>query len=569
MCFKVRKNELISFIWKSKILIFCSLICILLEIIMDLLSPVILSNTINIGIFDNNLDYIIKNIVLMFIILIIGIFGSICSTYLSSKISNTLGYKLRGRIIEKIINLKYKEIDKLNVGHTVTLVTNDISTIENILFLLLKILIKIPILLIGSIFMCLTLNIKMSLIILILIPILIIISYIFMKRTYPYFNLTEKCIDEINSNIRENINNIKLVKSNNREIYEINKFDKINRNFKKLDTKALKILSLMMPINIFVINIATIFVLLFSKIEIEKGSFLIGDIAAFIEYINLLLSSIISVSMIILLIIQSSVSIKRINNLLKYEEEIENDGIKNRIEGDIKFKNVNFSYENSEKNILEDINITINSGDKVAIIGQTGSGKTSLVNLINRNYDISSGEILIDNINIKNYDFNYLKEIILIINQKSKLFKDTILNNLTLNKNGDINKYLKITLSDKIINKKENNLNFLIEQDGKNLSGGEKERLILCRSLIKKPDILILDDSLSAIDLKTEEKIIKNLLENYKNKTIIFITNRIRTVKNFDKIILLENGKIKQIGNHKSLLNEPAYVDLYDIGEVI
>ncbi len=541
---------------KYKKLIFICVICVILELIMELLLPLILSDTINVGILNNNSSYIIRNILIMILVLIIGIIGSISSTYISSVISSNISYEIRNKIINKVLKIKYQDVDSINIGHTVTLITNDIVNIENIIFLILKILVKVPLIIIGSILLCLTISIKMSSILLIIIPIIIVISIIFIKKTYPYFNLTSISLDNINSNVRENISNIKLVKSEVKEKYEIKKFDKNNLEYKNIDTKALKTISLMMPLIMFVINIAIILILVFSKYNNIK----IGTVTAFIEYINLLLVSIVSTSMIFLLTIQSSVSIKRIKELLKLKEEQLSTGITKKIEGLIEFKNVYFSY--NKKYNLENINFKINKGEKVAIVGTSGSGKTTLINLIKKNYEITKGEILIDDINIDKYDLKYLKEKILIVNQKANLFKNTINNNLKFNKHIDINQYIDLTLSNKIEKK-------IIEQNGKNLSGGERQRLILARTLIQEPSILILDDSLNALDLKTEEKIISNILNKYKEKTIIFITSRIKSIKEFDKILLLDNGKIKGIGNHQELMKNPIYKELYSIGSDI
>ena len=541
---------------KYKKLIFICVICVILELIMELLLPLILSDTINVGILNNNSSYIIRNILIMILVLIIGIIGSISSTYISSVISSNISYEIRNKIINKVLKIKYQDVDSINIGHTVTLITNDIVNIENIIFLILKILVKVPLIIIGSILLCLTISIKMSSILLIIIPIIIVISIIFIKKTYPFFNLTSISLDNINSNVRENISNIKLVKSEVKEKYEIKKFDKNNLEYKNIDTKALKTISLMMPLIMFVINIAIILILVFSKYNNIK----IGTVTAFIEYINLLLVSIVSTSMIFLLTIQSSVSIKRIKELLKLKEEQLSTGITKKIEGLIEFKNVYFSY--NKKYNLENINFKINKGEKVAIVGTSGSGKTTLINLIKKNYEITKGEILIDDINIDKYDLKYLKEKILIVNQKANLFKNTINNNLKFNKHIDINQYIDLTLSNKIDKK-------IIEQNGKNLSGGERQRLILARTLIQEPSILILDDSLNALDLKTEEKIISNILNKYKDKTIIFITSRIKSIKEFDKILLLDNGKIKGIGNHQELMKNPIYKELYSIGSDI
>ena len=542
--------------YKKNILI--CMICIILELIMELLLPLILSNTINVGILNNDTSYIIRNIIIMVSILIIGLIGSILSTYIASIISSNISYELRSKIINKVLKIKYQDINTINIGHTVTLVTNDIVNIENIIFLIIKILVKVPLIIIGSILLCLTISIKMSSILLIIIPVIIIISIIFIKKTYPYFNLTSISLDNINSNVRENITNVKLVKSEVKEQYEMNKFDKNNMEYKKIDTKALKTISLMMPLIMFIINITIILILLFSKYNNIK----IGNVTAFIEYINLLLVSIVSTSMIFLLTIQSSVSIKRIKELLMLEEEQLSTGITKKIDGSIEFKNVYFSY--NKKYNLENINFKIKKGEKVAIIGTSGSGKTTLINLIKENYKITKGEILIDDINIDKYDSKYLKEQILIVNQKANLFKNTINNNLRFNKHIDIKSYIDLTLSNKIIQNKK-----VVEQNGKNLSGGEKQRLVLARTLIQEPSVLILDDSLNALDLKTEEKIINNLLNKYQDKTIIFITSRIKSIKNFNKIILLDNGRIQDIGNHQELLQNPIYKELCSMGSDI
>ncbi|MBP3461538.1 MAG: ABC transporter ATP-binding protein [Bacilli bacterium] len=542
------------------------MICVILEVIMELSLPLILANIINIGITNNDIKYIIIKIIIMLLILILGIIGSILGTYISTFISVDISTKLRKKIVNKSLNLDYKNIDHLNIGNIVTLTTNDISNIENVIFLILKVFIKVPIIIIGSIFMCLTLSLKLSLILLIIVPIIIIISYIFMKKSYPYFRITYEKIDSFNSKVRENINMIKLVKANNKEKYEINKFKVQNNELKNINIKALKILSLMMPLIIFIINITTILILIISKQQIKYG-FEIGNITAFIEYISLLLSSIISVSMIFLLILESTVSMKRIKEILTKKEEIKNKGkILNRIK-QIELKNVCFSY--NKKYNLENINLIIKNKEKIAIVGESGSGKTTLINLLTRNYDITKGNVLINDIDIRKYNISSLRKEIRIINQKNNVFKNTIANNIKFNKKINIEKVLKITLSENIVNKKEKKLKYIIEQNGKNLSGGEKERIILCRSLLEDFSLLVLDDSLSALDLKTEEKIIKNILKEYKDKTIIFITNRIRTVKNFDKIVLISNGKIEKIGTHEELLDNQNYKKLYDIGEVI
>lgn len=560
----MKKNkEIFFFLLQYKKTILICLFFLVLEIIMDLMSPYILANIINIGIRDNKINYIIINVLIMMLLSLIGIIGGIVSTYLSSKISSNVGYKIRNRIIEKISSLQFNELDNLNVSHTMTLITNDVSNIENIILLSLKTLIKIPFIIIGSIIMCYIISPKMSLILIVVIPIIILLSLIMMKLAYPYFNLTEQALDELNFKVRENIGGIKVIKSNNREKEEIKKFDKVNNSLKNVNKKALKILGGMMPLIMLIMNITTVLILWFGSLEVTNSS-VIGNIMAFIEYVTLLLSSILSLSMFFLLAIQSSIGLKRINNLLNKPLVNKNRLIEKKIEGKIEFKNVNFSYSpGSGDYTLKNINLLINKGEKVAIVGPTGSGKSTILNLLTNLYEIEEGKILLDDLNVDYYNEKDIRKNIGYIIQNSLLFKDNILNNIINKKNkSEIKKYSKITCSDKIINNKK--YDFLIEQKGKNLSGGEKQRLILLRMLLRKPNVLILDDSLSAIDLKNETTIINNLLKEYEDKTVIIVTNRLQTITNFPKIILVEDGMIKQIGTHKELMKNNTYKELYN-----
>ncbi|MDD3453224.1 MAG: ABC transporter ATP-binding protein [Bacilli bacterium] len=541
---------------------------VLFEIVMDLFLPIITANIINVGILNNNTYYIILNIILMIFLSLIGILGGVLSTYYTSKATGYMVSDIRKELFKKINQLSILQIDKLKINHVITLISNDIPLIGSIVVLIIRILIKIPIILFGSILMTFFISFKLAIILLLFLPIMILIIYILMKKAFPYFEYTEQAIDDVNGIVREDINCIKVIKTFCNEKKEINRFDLHNKNSKKLNIEAIKILSLVMPIMMFIINLIIVLILWFGHFEIKNSNIEVGDIVAFIQYLNNILSSLMAGSAILIMASRSDVSAKRVNNILNMPiNEIKCGNLKNEIKGNIKFCNVDFEYEKGSGDyVLKNLNFEINAKEKVAITGPTGAGKSTLISLLLRFYEVNNGQVLVDNQDIKNYDLKILRQQISVCLQKNYLFKGTINDNLKLDSisNKELINACEICNIYDFIQDKKNQFDYEISQKGINLSGGQKQRLSLARTIIKKSNIYIFDEVMSSIDLKNEKEIMNKILSQYQNKTIIFASSRINLFKNFDKIILLNNGIIEAIGTHEQLLNNKLYKTLYE-----
>lgn len=558
--------KILNYFKKYKKLAFIGVSLIIIEIIVDLINPAIMASIINNGIGKNNMNYVIENIIILFLLTLISIIAAIFSTYyVSLSTENTIN-DIRKTLFKKVSELSFYSLDKIKVGHVVSILTNDLTLIGSVLILILRVFFRIPFILIGSIIMCMLISIKLSMLLIIIIPILSLVAYFFIKKAYPFFELTSESIDDVNGVVKEFVGGIRVVKSFSNEEIEKIRFDKVNQKLRKINLKAMKLIIFVMPVSMFVVNIAIVLVLWIGGKEVVNNNFEVGNIVAFIQYLNNILSALIMGSVIIMMTSKSEVSSKRINDFLSNEEDIKNTGdIKSKISGKIEFRNLNFEYESGTgENVLNDISFVINQGETIGIVGSTGSGKSTLVNLIPYFYEVEG--ILIDDIPIKEYNLEYLRNNIGICFQKIDLLKGTIRENLKINNSitdGDIINATKMSCAYEFI--KEKGLDSLIEQGGKNLSGGEKQRLSIARTLLKEPKILILDDSLSAVDLRTDEKIRENLKNYYKEKTIIMVSSRIASIKDANRIIVLNDGNIVSIGTHNELLkNSIIYKEICD-----
>lgn len=545
---------------------------IFLEVIMDLLLPSIMANVVNIGIGEKNVSYIVMNLVIMIVLTILGMIGGIGSVYYSSKVSGYSGSDLRKDLYSKITNLSFFNLDKQKTGHLITVLTNDITLIASTIMMCLRFVFRVPIIMIGSFIMAIMISPKLSLILIVLIPIIVIAAIVIMKKAFPYFGWMQESIDNVNSVVRENLSGIRVVKAFVQEDYEIQKFQKANKHLMDITVKGTRIIMLVMPFMMLVVNFATIAVLWLGGMEIEVGALKIGDIMAFIEYLTNILTSLLMASMVVVLLSRSEASAVRVKEILELEDDIQDSPNAITIEdlkGKVEFKNVYFSYNSGTGDaVLKNISFIANPGETIGIIGGTGSGKSTLVQLLPRFYDVVGGEILIDDMNIKDYNLKYLRNKVSIALQKPFLFSNTIRYNLSYgNPNAseeDIIKYLKVAAAYDFVIEKEKGLDTKLEQRGVNLSGGQKQRLSLARALIHNPKILILDDTLSAVDMKTDKEIRQNLKPILKDKTTFIIASKIATIIHADKILVLDDGEMSGIGTHEELLkNNTIYQELY------
>lgn len=561
-------KKLLKYLKKYWFISFLAPLFVILEVVMDLFVPKIMANIVNVGIVNHDKNYIMWNIVIMLILTLVGILGGMLSVYFSSLSSQSVGVDIRKDVFQKMSELSFFQLDKMKTGHVITVLTNDVSIICTVLMMCMRLLFRVPVIMIGSLIMALSISLKLSTILVVMIPIVVFLVSVIMKKAYPYFQITGENVDEVNTKVRENLGGISVIKSFATEEYEKEEFDKVNKKARDIMIKAVRIIAFAMPSLMLCVNFATILVLWFGGLEIQKSQLALGDVIAFIQYLTNILTSLLMGSMVIVMLSRSEVSAERICGILELKEEKNENQFSNEIKGKVEFKNVSFAYEEGiGDEVLKNISFTVQPNETVAIIGATGSGKSTLVHLIARFYEVTNGEILIDDVNINFYSEDCLRKNIGICFQQAFIFSDTILNNLTYGvKNAQLNEVEKstsIAQIDEFI--QEKGYDYILEQKGSNLSGGQKQRIALARTLLPNPKILILDDSTSAVDMKTESLIRTNLKKHFQNHTIFVVAQRITSVMDADHIIVLEDGKICGFGTHQELLeNCKTYQEIYD-----
>lgn len=549
-------------------------ILMIIEVIGEVVMPLLLRNIIDVGITGGKgTTYIIFTGIAMILTALVMMTGGVGGAYFAIKASSGFATDLRKDAFKHIQKFSFNNIDKYNTGSLITRLTNDITQVQNMLQMMLRLALRAPGMLIGALIMAFVLNWKLALTILIVIPLLALAIGTIMRLAFPRFQVMQKKLDNLNTTMQENLTNIRVVKSFVREDYEVNKFEKANLDLKESTLRAIKIIIFTMPVMTLAMNITTLAIVWFGGNQVIVGSMTTGELTAFVNYVVQILISLIMVSMIILNSSRTLASAKRINEIIKTEVDLTDDDalFKDRTisNGRIDFKNVHFKYyKNNEKWVLDNINSTIKPGETVGIIGSTGSGKSTLVQMIPRLYDADKGEVLIDGINVKDYSLKHLRDGVGIVLQKNVLFSGTIKENLLWgNENAsdeEIVKYAKIAQAHGFITSFEKGYETDLGQGGVNLSGGQKQRLCIARTLLKKPKILILDDSTSAVDTATEARIQEAFRNELKNMTKIIIAQRISSVINADKIIVMDDGKIVGIGKHDDLINTcEVYAEIY------
>ncbi|NLM47432.1 MAG: ABC transporter ATP-binding protein [Epulopiscium sp.] len=542
-----------------------------IEVIMDLLQPTLLSRIVDNGINAGNIDYIIKTGIFMISVAFIGGLGGFGCIISSTITSQNFATDLRSDLFKKIQSFSFSNLDKFKTGSLITRLTNDVTQVQNIVLMSLRIMVRAPLLFIGGIIMAMSINLKLTLILIISIPILIISVSLIIKKGFPLFTLVQEKIDRVNTVMRENLAGIRVVKAFVREEKEKARFHNANLELTETMINASKLISSTMPVMMLIMNLSIVAVLWFGGLQINAGAMKEGQLIAFINYLTQILFSLLMIAFILMMVSRAKISAERIIEVLETEVDIKDAETARDIEitrGEVIFENVSFQYTGAKGDaVLKNISFKAESGQTVAILGGTGSGKTTLVNLIPRLYDVSSGRILIDHQDIRNYKLNALRKGIGVVLQKSVLFSGTIRDNLKWgNKNVSDEKMIaacKAACAHDFIMSFPEQYDTLLGQGGVNLSGGQKQRLSIARALIKEPKILILDDSTSAVDMETESKIQKALKE-MKGTTIFIIAQRISSVMNADKIIVLEDGEIVAEGRHEELLKtSPIYQDIY------
>lgn len=549
-------------------------ILMIVEVIGEVVMPLLLSKIIDYGVTGGRgISYIIAMGITMAITALCMMAGGVGGAYFAIKASSGFANDLRKDLFNKIQEFSFTNIDQYNTGSLITRLTNDVTQVQNILQMMLRMALRSPGMLIGALIMAFTLNWKLALVILCVIPLLAIAIYFIMKIAFPRFKIMQKKLDALNTVTQENLTNIRVVKSFVREDYEQDKFAKANTDLKDSTINAMKVVIFTMPVMMLAMNVTTLAVVWFGGNQIIVGSMTPGVLTAFVNYVVQILMSLIMVSIIILNSSRALASAKRINEVLCTDIDLTDERAMQKDitvqYGKIEFRDVYFKYyKNNEKWVLENINLVLNPGETVGIIGSTGCGKSSLVQLIPRLYDADRGEVLVDDVNVKDYSLKNLRSGVGIVLQKNVLFSGTIKENLKWgDENADddtVHQFAESAQAHGFISSFKEGYETELGQGGVNVSGGQKQRLCIARTLLKKPKILILDDSTSAVDTATEAKIRESFNNELKGTTKIIIAQRISSVIDADKIIVIDDGKIVGMGSHAELMqNCEAYSEIY------
>ena len=545
----------------------------LTEVFGEILLPKFMSMIINNGVADRDTGYIIRMGIIMVLTAIVMAAGGIGGAYFSAKASICFTSDLRDALFAKVQNFSFKNIDQYSTGSLVTRLTNDVQQVQNVTMMGLRLLFRAPGMLIGALIMAFLMNAKLALVILIVIPFLSVAIVTIMVKAFPRFTLMQKKIDKLNSGIQEALTNVRVIKSFVREDYEEEKFQTMNQDLKDSSLNAMKIVIATMPIMMFAMNVTTLAVVWYGGNIIIAGNMQVGDLTAFTTYIVQILMSLMMLSMVLLQSSRAIASVKRISEVLDTEIDLTDENASRKdlkvTEGKVEFKDVAFSYSNEGgEKILEHINFTAEPGKVLGIIGTTGSGKTSLVQLIPRLYDVTEGQVLVDGVDVREYSLKNLRDGVGMVLQKNVLFSGTIDENLRWGNEEaseeEVRNAAKAAQADGFVTSFTNGYDSDLGQGGSNVSGGQKQRLCIARALLKKPKILILDDSTSAVDTATEAKIRESFSTTLKDTTKIIIAQRIGSVESADKIIVLDDGKIIGMGTHEELMkNCEAYQEIY------
>ena len=561
-------------------------IFMIVEVMMDLKLIDLMANLVNKGVYNQDLE-VIKSIGFeMIITLIIGISGGILCGVFTNLAAQNYGNDLRKDAFSHIVNLSYEQTDSFSTGSLVTRLTNDITQVQNMVQMSMRMFVRTFIQFAGGMWMLFN-NVgkQFGIVLLIALPLMLVGVLVFIIKVAPMFKIVQESIDGVNSVVQENVTGTRVVKAYVKENYECERFNNANDTLYNRNIKVATIMAFLMPIVTIIMSGSMIAVMFiggtdiinnideFIKLGDQYNGLKVGDVIASIQYITMIISGFMMLAMMMQFMIRGLASVKRLNEILDTEPVI-NSGSITKVEevGTVEFKNVSFSYPRSEEGerVLQNISFKINKGETIGILGATGSGKSSLVNLITRFYDTTEGEVLVDGINVKDYDLNTLREDkVTIVLQRAELYNGTILENIKWGKNNasmeEVIEASKIAQAHDFISGFEDGYNTIVAEKGASLSGGQKQRISIARALIRKPEILIFDDSTSALDLKTEANLYQELNKTMSDTTVIIIAQRVASVKNADKIMIINDGIVEAIAPHNELIEtNETYKEIYN-----
>ena len=548
-------------------------LCMIVEVVGEIVMPRLYSQILNVGVETHDVGYIVVTCLLMILTAVLMMGGGVGGAYFGAKACVNFAADLRRDVYAKVQQFSFANIDKYSTGSLVTRLTNDITQLMNFVNMMLRMFLRAPGMLIGALIMAIAMNPELARVLAVTIPVLLVVEFLIIRTGFPRFTAMQEKIDRLNSTIQESLTNIRVVKSFVREDHEEQKFRKSNGDLKDAALRALGVVIFMMPIMMLLMNFTSMAVVWFGGKQVIAGDMPVGDFSAFLTYITQILMSLMMLSMLFMNSSRALASARRVKEVMEEKIDLTDEHAAHRdarVErGEVEFKNVSFRYyKNSERGVLTNINLKIGAGETVGIIGSTGCGKTTLVSMIPRLYDVDEGQVLVDGIDVKDYSLYHLREGVGMVLQKNVLFSGSIADNLRWGdqKAGDdeLTAAARSAQADGFIRSFAKGYETELEQGGVNVSGGQKQRLCIARALLKHPKILILDDSTSAVDTATEASIREAFRNELAGSTKIIIAQRITSVQEADKIIVMDDGEITGVGTHAQLLeSNRAYQEIY------
>ncbi|MFB9757852.1 ABC transporter ATP-binding protein [Ectobacillus funiculus] len=537
------------------------LVLVFIQSMSDLYLPTLMSDIIDTGVVKGDTNYILRIGALMLLIAAIGAACSVVASYFSSKAAMGFGKQLRKRVFSRVEAFSLQEFDKIGTASLITRTTNDITQVQQVLVMLMRMVLSAPIMFVGGVIMAVTKDAKLSLVIVAIIPILALTIFLVMSKGLPLFKVMQTKLDTLNLILREGLMGVRVVRAFNRDPYEQKRFETANYDFMSVSIRVNKIMAYMMPAMMLIFNLTTVAILWFGGLRVDTGNMQVGDLMAFMQYVTQIMFALIMASMMFIMVPRAAASAARINEVLDMEPSIVDADITATADencADLEFDRVTFRYPGAQMPALSDISFRARPGQVTAIIGGTGAGKSTLVNLIPRFYDIDAGEIRIGGVNIQKMKQTELRSKIGFVPQKAVLFSGTIRENIRYGKEDATDEEIihaaQIAQAAGFIEQMEEGYESIITQGGTNLSGGQKQRLSIARALVRKPELYIFDDSFSALDFKTDAKLRSALKIETVDRAVLIVAQRVSTVLHADQIIVLDEGKVEDIGTHEQLL---------------
>lgn len=550
----------VKYLKKYTFLIILAITFVVIQAILNLYLPDLMGDIVNKGVSRGNVDYILSVGWKMLFVTLLNVAAAIVSTYFAAKVAMGFGKDLRSHVYKKVMNFSLNEVDKYGVATLINRNTNDITQIQNVIFMMLRMVALAPVMAIGGTIMAISKSPKLTMVLLVSLPIMFVVMYFIVKYSMPLFKSMQKKLDNLNRVLRENLTGVRVIRAFAKTEYEKKRFEVANEDLTSTALKVNRIFALVFPLILLIMNFTIIFLIWIGAIQIDKGTLEVGTMMAVMQYIMQIMFSFIMISVVFIFLPRASASAERVAQVLNEKERIKDVKSPKKLEGmgKVEFKNVTFYYEGGKEPAIENANFEINPGEVVGIIGSSGSGKSTLVKLLMRFYDVTSGEILIDGVNIKELSQKDLRDMISFTPSRPVIFSGTIEENVRIGKEDateeEIVEALKTAQAWEFVSKLPEGIKTQVSQGGTNLSGGQKQRLAIARGIVGKRKIYIFDDSFSALDFKTDAKLRKELREKLKDATKIIVSLRVATVMNADKIIVLDKGRVVGIGTHKKLM---------------